>query len=168
MRGPPDPSPARSPGPSRLRPALRGERGVTWVGLLLLLLVVSGAYLAWVWVPIYFENYAVKQVVRDYMNQAIKNTNDATLVRNMVHKIRSLSQEPGVDEWGRPALVPAVPLLEQDVSWARDATSAPPMLRVSFAYERAVTYPILERRATKVFQVDLTNELTVPDWGPSR
>ena len=66
--------------PGRPRSARRGERGgVSWVTLLLLVLVVGGGYLAWVWGPIYFENYAVKQVVRDYMNQAIKNHDDEGL-----------------------------------------------------------------------------------------
>ena len=39
---------------------------------------------------------------------------------------------------------------------------------VAFDYERSVTYPFLETRATKVFTVDLDNELSVPDWGPAR
>lgn len=159
---------SRPPGRARRVPAARGQRGITWVGFLLLVAVVAGAYLAWVWVPVYFENYAVKQVVRDYMNQAIKNRDDATLVRNMVQKIRALSQREGIDEWGRPALVPAVPLLEGDVSWVRDSTLSPPVLRVSFEYAREVTYPILERPATKVFAVSLENVLVVPDWGPPR
>lgn len=151
----------------RLAPR-REERGLTWIGFLLLVAVVAGAYLAWVWVPVYFENYAVKQTVRDYMNQAIKNHDDARLVANMVAKIRSLSDVEGVDEWGRPALVPAVPLLEGDVSWVRDTTVDPPVLRVSFDYARDVTYPVLERRAVKVFTVSLENTLTVPNWGPPR
>jgi len=158
----------RPPGPVALRPGLRGQRGLTWVGSLLLVALVVGGYLAWVWVPVYFESYAVKQVVRDYMNQAIKNSDDATLVQNMVHKIRSLSQRDGTDEWGRPALVPAIPLLEGDVQWVRDRTVNPPMLRVSFEYAREVTYPILERTGSKVFSIYLENELVVPDWGPSR
>ena len=152
---------------ARLSPS-RAERGLTWIGFLLLVAAVAAAYLAWVWVPVYFENYAVKQTVRDYMNQAIKNHDDATLVKNMVLKIRSLSKREGVDEWGRPALVPAVPLLEGDVSWVRDTTVTPAVLRVSFEYARDVTYPVLERTGVKVFYVSLENEMVVPDWGPPR
>jgi hypothetical protein len=102
------------------------------------------------------------------MNQAIKNHDDDTLRRNMVLKIRSLDEKIGVDEFGRPVRLPTVPLEERDVSWERDAGSQPPMLRVSFEYAREVEYPWLNRIATKTFAVDLSNDLTVPNWGPAR
>ncbi len=170
MIGPPLES-ARAPGalPGRPGSARRGERGgVSWVTLLLIVLVVGGGYLAVVWLPVYYENYAVKQVVRDYMNQAIKNNDDEGLRHLMVLKIRSLDQRPGVDEFGRPVVLPTVALDERDVSWERDVRSQPPMLRVSFEYAREVDYPWLNRTATKVFAVDLSNELVVADWGPPR
>jgi hypothetical protein len=138
------------------------------VTLLLLVVVLGGGYLAWVWVPVYFENYAVKQVVRDYMNQAIKDRDDERLRHNMVLKIRSLSQVDGVDAYGQPVRVPAVALEDRDVTWERDSASQPPMLRVSFEYAREVAYPVLDRTSTKVFVVDLWNDLTIPDWGPAR
>ncbi len=147
----------------------RAERGaITWVTLLLLVAAVVTGYLLWVWAPIYYENYAVKQVVRDYMNQAIKNTDDEALRSLMVSKIRSLVQVEGVDQWGRPAHVPGIALEERDVTWERDTSAQPPMLRVSFEYAREVTLPFLDRTATKVFTVDLSNDLTHPDWGPAR
>src|SRR5512140_1252792 len=143
--------------PGRPGSARRDERGgVSWVSLLLLVLVVGGGYLAVVWVPVYFEAYAVKQVVRDYMNQAIKNNDDEGLRRNMVLKIRSLDQRVTVDDLGRKVKTPTVPLEERDVSWDRDTRSQPPMLRVSFEYAREVEYPWLDRATTKVFAVDLS------------
>jgi len=153
-------------GPPDLARAPRGQ--ITWVTLFLLIFLAGGGYLLWMWGPIYFENYAVKQVVRDYMNQAIKDADDAALRRNMVLKIRSLAQVEGTDAWGRPARVPAVMLEENDVAWERDPKSQPPMLRVSFEYVREVPLPLLDRTATKVFTVDLTNDLTRADWGPAR
>ncbi len=170
MIGPPLDS-ARGPRalPGRPGSARRGERGgVSWVSLLLIVLVVGGGYLAVVWVPVYYEAYAVKQVVRDYMNQAIKNRDDEMLRHNMVLKIRSLDQRTSVDDFGRPVRLPTVPLEEQDVSWERDSGSQPPMLRVSFEYAREVEYPWLDRTVTKVFAVDLSNELVAADWGPKR
>jgi hypothetical protein len=170
MIGPPL-DPARGPRalPGRPGSARRGERGgVSWVTLLLVVLVVGGGYLAVVWVPVYYEAYAVKQVVRDYMNQAIKNRDDETLRRKMVLKIRSIDQRTAVDDFGRPVTLPTVPLEERDVTWDRDSGSQPPMLRVSFEYAREVEYPWLNRTGTKVFTVDLSNEMVIPDWGPPR
>lgn len=168
MSGPPlDVAPPRSSRPgSAGRP---GERGaISWVTLVLLGLLVAGAYLAVVWVPVYYEHYGVKQIVRDYMNQAVKNRDDENLRRNMVAKIRSFSKLEAYDDAGQPAVVPAVVLDEAQVLWERDTASQPPMLRVAFEYEREVTLPLLERVTTKVFTVDLTNDLTRPDWGPAR
>jgi len=141
---------------------------MSWVTLLLLALVVGGGYLGRVWVPLYFEHYTVKQVVRDYMNQAIKEPDDEALRRNMVLKIRSLERLPATDAFGRTVSVPAVPLEEQQVTWERSATAQPPSLRVAFQYERQVVYPILNRTDVKAFEVDLTGDLMRADWGPAR
>jgi len=164
-----DPARGRAPSPGKPGPASRrGERGVTWVSLLLILAVVSGAYLGWIWVPIYAERYAVKQVVHDYMNKAVKDRDDATLQRNMVDKIRSLVQVEGVDAYGRATKVPAIQIDERDLTWERDTQSQPPMLRVSLVYTREVEYPFLDRTVTKVFEIELENDLTIPNWGPGR
>jgi hypothetical protein len=152
----------------RLGLARRQRGAITWVTLLLLASVVVGGYLCWVWAPIYYENYAVTQVVRDFMNQAVKNRDDASLRSRMVARIRWLSQVEAVDAYGRPAPVPAIPLEERDVIWERDTRSQPPMLHVAFDYVREVNLPILERTASKQFTVDLTNDLSLPDWGPAR
>jgi hypothetical protein len=141
---------------------------VTFVGLLLLAAVVGGAYLAWVWGPVYFLHYEVKQVVREHMNQAVRDQDDAALVDRMVRKLASLAQEEGVDAYGEAALVPSVVVAPAEVEWERDPDARPPMVRVRFEYERTVTYPILGRRGSKLFSVDLASDLTRPDWGPER
>src|SRR5512133_1697736 len=154
MIGPPLVDSARASGalPGRPGSARRGERGgISWVSLLLLVLLVGGGYLAWIWGPVYVLNYEVKQVVRDYMNQAVKNRDDEILRHSMVLKIRSLAQRDTFDDYGRPVRVPVVQLEERDVTWERDAQSQPPMLRVSFEYARDVEYPGLKRTETKVF-----------------
>jgi hypothetical protein len=147
----------------------RAERGaISWVTLLLLVILAGGGYLGWVWLPVYFELYTVKAVVRDYMNQAIKNPNDEALRRDMVLKIRSLAEVAAVDARGRATRAPAIPLEDDQVRWERNATAQPPTLRVAFKYERQVLYPILDRADVGVLGVDLTGDLTRADWGPSR
>ncbi len=163
------PATSRSPRPrtGAGRAGRRRERGgVSWVTLLLVVLVGGGGYLAWVWMPLYFDHWAVKQVVTDYMNQAIKNPDDAFLRRNMVHKIHALSQVPSVDAYGQAVRVPAIPVDEQAVVWERDASAK--TLHVAFEYERQVVYPFLNRADVKTFSVDKTGDLSLPDWGPAR
>ncbi|ABS26397.1 hypothetical protein [Anaeromyxobacter sp. Fw109-5] len=172
MLAPPS-APARAAGAARSGDARSGrrraERGeVTWVGLLLLASVALAGYWLWVWGPVYVVHYEVRQVVREYMNQAVRNPNDAELVRGMVHKLEVLASVDGEDAYGAAARVPAVVIDPAAVSWERDASAAVPTLRVAFDYERSVRYPFLERTGTKVFTVDLTSDLTRPDWGPGR
>jgi hypothetical protein len=132
---------------------------------MLLALVLAG-YLGWVWLPLWFDHYTVKQVVADYMNQAVKNRDDAQLRRDMVAKLRSLGQVDGVDASGRPVRMPAIPVEEQAVIWERDPATR--SLRVAFDYERRVVYPFLDRVEVTVFTLDRTGDLTLPDWGPAR
>ncbi len=150
----------------RPRPVERG--GISWVTLLLLAVVVGCAYLGYVWLPLQFDHYAVKQVVRDYMNQAIKNPDDDALRRNMVAKIRSLVEVETLDPAGRLVRVAAIDLDERQVTWERDSSAQTPMLRIAFEYERQVVYPYLDRTDVKVFTTDMTQDLARADWGPAR
>ncbi len=142
--------------------------GVSWVTLLLLALLFGGGYLAYVWGPVYIVHYQVKQVVRDYMNQAVKNQDDAELVEKMIHKMRTLDtlEVPGDD--GEPVEIPAVELQPQAVIWQRNPESNPPTLLVQFEYSRPVRYPLLDRWTEVTLAVDLTQDVAIPDWGPSR
>ena len=150
------------------KPRRIAHGGVTWVSLLLIVLVATGAYLSWVWLPLKFDHYAVRQVVRDYMNQAIKNPDDGTLIRQMCLKIQSLRTVDGVDPSGRSIRVPAVSVDERQVTWERNRSSTPPTLRVAFDYERQVVYPFIDRVDVKIFTVDETNDMTPANWGPQR
>lgn len=145
----------------------RLERGAaSWVTVLLVLGLAAAGYAAVVFVPPAVLHYEVKQVVRDYGNQAVKNPNDERLRNDMVQKIRSLADEPVVDEAGRKVRVPVVDLRVEDVAW--DRTADPPSLHVVFEYPRTLDLPGLDRSVDRVYRVDLTMDLTRPDWGPAR
>ena len=145
----------------------KAERGTaSWVTLVLVLGIAAGAYAAVVFVPVFVLHYEVKQVVRDYGNQAIKNKDDAALIDAMVHKIRTLEQVDGVDEAGRKARVPVVDIRKQDVTWER--STDPLVLHVEFEYPRVLELPWLDRRIERVYRVNLTMDLKRADWGPTR
>jgi hypothetical protein len=146
----------------------RSERGeVTWVTLLLLVGLAASGYWLWVWGPVYVVHYEVKQVVREFINQAVRNPNDGELVGKMVHKLETLAVVDGEDADGAAARVPAVSVDPAAVTWDR-VRAEPPTLHVAFDYERSVTYPLLGRTGTKVFTVDIEGDLSRPDWGPER
>jgi hypothetical protein len=145
----------------------RRERGAaSWVTILMILGIAAGAYAAVVFVPVWVLHYEVKQVVRDYGNQAIKNQDDAALIDAMVHKIRTLEQVDGVDDAGRKARVPVVDIHKQDVTWER--STDPLVLHVEFEYPRVLELPWLDRRIERVYRINLTMDLKRADWGPAR
>jgi len=147
----------------------RGERGaITWVTALLLLALASAVYLAVVWVPVYLVHYEVKQVVRDFGNQAVKNPGDAELVAAMCEKLRILHQVTVPGEDGQPQRRPAVEVSPQEVTWERDTSGAEPTLRVAFPYRRDVHYPLLDRWTEVPMSVDLVMNVAQPNWGPAR
>jgi hypothetical protein len=144
------------------------ERGeVSWVTLLLVTVVSISGYLGSVWGPIWFEQMVVKQTVRDFMNQAIKNPHDGELRRMLSTKLQGIATIEVVDQAGERVQRPAVAVEERDITWERSAGD-PPILRVAFEYDRPVKYPLIDRTEVKLFQVDMTTELKQANWDSGR
>jgi len=141
---------------------------ISWVTFLLLLLLAGAGYLAWMWGPVFLVHFEVKQVVRDYMHQAVKEPNDQQLVQAMIHKLQVLDDIEVPDDSGVLTAVATVQLDPEDVTWQRDAAATPPMLHVAFDYTRWVRFPLMARWTAKTLSVDLTEDLARPDWGPLR
>jgi hypothetical protein len=140
-----------------------GARGaVTWVTLLLLVAIAGGAYLAVVFGPAWVLHYEVKQVVRDYGNRAVKDPDDAGLLRGMVDKVRSLQMVKTTDDAGRPIRVPVVDVEPKDVVWER--TPDPPTLHVEFEYARELELPGLNRTLPRVYRVDERMDISRAKW----
>ncbi len=145
------------------------ERGaITWVTAVLIAGLASGAYLAWVWVPVWFVHYEVRQVVRDYGNQAVKNTHDEELLEAMTRKLRALDQTTVTGPDGRPEQRPTVDVSPQQVVWERDTGGAVPTLHVAFEYQRDVHYPIVDRWSERTMRVDVVMDIARAEWGPTR
>ena len=148
------------------QPILAARGGVSWVTLLLLALLGSGGYLAWVWGPVYVVNYEVTQVVRDFMNRAVRNPNDAELVEEMCRRIRALAEVEVVLEDGRVDLGPAAPVYPRDVYWRRDVGESSRTLTVSFSYTRSVVHPWIDLTVDKTFDIELESEISPVVWDP--
>ena len=152
--------------PDARTPAASGPAGargaVTWVTLLLLAGLAAGAYAAFVLGPPWVLHYEVKQVVRDFGNRAVKDTDDAGLLRGMVDKLRTLQQLDSVDDAGRPTRVPVVDLEPRDVVWER--TADPPTLHVQFEYARELELPGLNRTLPRVYRVDERMDISRARW----
>jgi hypothetical protein len=133
---------------------------VNVVALVLLLAVAAAAYLAWIWIPVVFDHQNVERAVREHANFAVKDHDDASLVRRMTEAIGRIAtiEEVGVD--GRVQSRPAIDVRPQDVVWERRGQT----LHVAFGYVREVVYPYIDRRQERYFTVDLTTDISPPRW----
>jgi hypothetical protein len=146
-------------------PRRRRERGeITWVGALLLLLVLGGAYLAYMWGPVYYLHFEVKQATRATINDGVRERDDRVLAATLCSRLAALAHGEELDAQGRVSRVPLVDVRPEDVTWERDTRASPPRLRAAFAYVRAVRYPWTARFAEKTFAVDITQDIDVPRW----
>jgi hypothetical protein len=148
--------------------ARRSDEGgeVTLVGLGMLLAVVAVAYLAWMWIPVYVVHYEAQQVVRQAANEATKNPDDAQLIARMLARLRGLGRQTLVGEDGERREVPVVDVSAEDVTWER--SSEQHQLHVAFDYRRGVPYPLLARVRECTMSIDLTMDISAPDWATAR
>ena len=147
---------------ARSLPVPRG--GVNVVGLLLLLAVAAAAFLAWIWIPVLFEHQKVERVVREHANMAVKDRDDAALVRRMTESLGRIATIEEVDSEGRVRTRPAIDVRPQDVVWERRDAE----LHVAFGYVREVVYPYIDQRQERYFTVDLTTDISLPRWGDGK
>jgi hypothetical protein len=89
-------------------------------------------------------------------------------VSRLCLKLESLDLEKVTQPDGRVEKVAVVQVEPQDVTWERDTSASPPMLHVAFQYSRNVVYPWIDRTDQQVMAVDLSQDLEIPNWGPSR
>ena len=147
-------------GPARA--TRRRASGSAWVNLVLLLAVALAAYLGVVWYPVVADQYQAKQITRDFINQAVKNRDDAALILGLSQRLAQVRKLEGVDEDGEAWSAPAVDVPPDAIGWERDVEAK--RLRVWFQYEREILYPFLDRSTVRLFTVDLDEDITVPQW----
>jgi hypothetical protein len=144
------------------RSSERGE--ITWVTVLMLLLLSSGVYLAVVWGPIYIVRYEVGVVTGEIANRAVNDRDDARLVAALCDKVGKLSTVKAPQPDGSIAVVPAVDLRPEDVTWERDATGMPRTLRIAFEYTTSVHYLLFDRFTEKTFAIDWSQDISPVKW----
>jgi hypothetical protein len=151
-----------SPASPRRRSTERGE--ITWVTAVLLASLVTAGYLAVVWIPIYIVRYEVGVITNEYANKAVRDSNDEILVKGLCARLLALDQVKVPQPDGTIALVPAVDVRPQDVTWERNTSVRPPTIHVAFEYTTSVYFPILERFSEKTFAVDRFQDIQMAKW----
>jgi hypothetical protein len=140
----------------------RAERGLTWVSFLLLVLVVAGAYWAWVFGPAYLDNASVKQICATGANLAYTERNDATLRAWLYNHIREQFAYDYMQANGMPAKGYKIEFEPSDVRLER--TAAPALIRIDISYSRTIALPIVGGARTLVFNDHAEQDLSPVKW----
>jgi hypothetical protein len=151
-----------SPASPRRRSRERGE--ITWVTAVLLLALTAAGYLAVVWIPIYIVRYEVGVITNEYANKAVRDSNDDALVKGLCARLLALDQVKVPQADGTIALMPAVDVRPQDVTWERNTSVRPPTIHVAFEYTTSVYFPVLDRFTEKTFAVDRFQDIQMAKW----
>ena len=142
--------------------ARRAERGLTWVSFLLLVLVVGGAYWAWVFGPAYIDNLAVKRICATGANLAYAERNDATVRTWLYNNIREQFAYEYMQANGMRAKGYKIEFEPSDVRLER--ILAPPLIRIDVSYSRTIEMPILGGARTLVFNDHTEQDLSPVKW----
>jgi hypothetical protein len=146
----------------RRRSSERGE--ITWVTAVLLLSLLAGGYLAVVWVPVYIVRYEAGVLATEYSNKAVHNRDDDGLVRDLCQRLAQLDQVKAPQPDGSIALVPAVDVRPDEITWERNTSAVPPTIHVAFEYTTSVYFPFLDRFTVKTFAVDRFHDIQPAKW----
>lgn len=151
--------------PSASPRSRRSERGaITWVTLVLLLSLVTGAYLAVVWAPVYIVRYQAGMLTNEFANKAVHNHDDASLLKEFCERLGRLDQVSTQGPDGTITVEPAVDLRPADVTWERDVASSPPTIHIAFEYTTSVHYRWLDRFGQKTFAIEKFQDIQPARW----
>ncbi len=148
--------------PPRRRASERGE--ISWVTLVLILILVTAGYLAVVWVPVFIVRYEAGVIAGEFAHKAVHNPDDERLVSELCDRLAKLDQVQAPQPDGTVAVVPAVSVRPEDVTWERHADATPRTLRIAFEYTTSIHYPILDRYAERTFAVELEQDISPVKW----
>lgn len=135
------------------------EGGINFVKLFMIGGVVVAGYLAWVYVPLYIDHYAIRQAVRTGCNVAYAQREEEAVAKVILNGFRETqiqNQELAADGTiiSRP-MDYSEALFDISISDAR-----PPSVTVDLAYEQHIVLPILKKPRTLQWSFSHTEDLS--------
>ncbi|WP_143196059.1 hypothetical protein [Archangium sp. Cb G35] len=108
---------------------------ISFGGLVLLILVVGGLYLGVMLIPVYADNFDVKEAVAVAFNRS-PTADDETLRRVIIERTSQVGTHWDTDKFDQDVLVPGLGLTDENITIERSTVS--PNVRIEVDYERRV------------------------------
>ncbi|WP_152622591.1 hypothetical protein [Archangium violaceum] len=108
---------------------------ISFGGLVLLILVVGGLYLGVMLIPVYADNFDVKEAVAVAFNRS-PTSDDEMLRRVIIERTSQVGTHWDTDKFDQDILVPGLGLTDENITIERSTVS--PNVRIEVEYERRV------------------------------
>ncbi|MFE8599233.1 hypothetical protein [Archangium violaceum] len=108
---------------------------ISFGGLVLLILVVGGLYLGVMLIPVYADNFDVKEAVAVAFNRS-PTSDDDMLRKVIIERTSQVGTHWDTDKFDQDVLVPGLGLTDENITIERSTVS--PNVRIEVDYERRV------------------------------
>ncbi len=144
-----------------MRPKDTRPRGISVMGVILLLLIAGGIYWIVVFGGAYWENHEVKSVVRQAANIAYSNPSDGAVRDFIIRKTQEMF-EYEYEEFGQRKKGYRVELHPEDVLIERN--QVPPWIHISVSYSRIIQPPFGQQEKQLDFAIYVEQDLSPVKW----
>jgi hypothetical protein len=140
---------------------MRKQRGFTLVSFLMLAGTVFGIYWIYVFGPAYWDNFEVKQVIKEAANYSYHERRDFRIRGFVDGKLHEKFDTDQIDARGTRLMRIAYDINDD---LRIEFTDKPPSIDLWFSYERHVPLPLIGRERTVAFTVHADQDLSRVNW----
>ena len=145
---------------------LRGERGegggINFVKIFMVAAVVSVVYLAWVFVPIYVDDYTIITAMHTAANSAYARRTENEVDRMLMNGFARANLQN--ESFAADGSVIKRPVDYSSDNWTITLLDEPPQVTIDLTYDREIVFPILKKERVLHFHHVIIEDLSRIDF----
>ena len=139
----------------------RGERGITFVTVLLGVAAAGAVLWLATYGPAYWENFEVKRVLKEAANMSYRQPDDRELRNYVFRELHHLFDQK-VEDHGRVITEMRIDVDDSDLRIER--TQIPNMVHIWLTYSRDVEVPVIHKQRRVTFTEYAEQDLSPVKW----
>lgn len=140
------------------RKPVKDRGAINFVNVFLVLLLVAGAYLAWIYIPPYVDFFGVRKAVRVACNRAYRDRSEDMVRDTVMREWADLKIQDDELEDGKITRKPTPfeRVANVDVEFSKD----PPSVMINVHYTQHIVFPFLNKEKDLEFEYSHTEDLS--------
>ncbi len=122
--------------------------------------IVAAIYFGAMYVPVYYEQYEVKAVLREAGNMAYTEQNDETIRAFISGKLKTIGSHYEIKD-GQEYNLPGIVVLDDDIFVTRDPGKS---IVLQVQYQKVINYPFTKKQKTLYFSPSVKADITAVKW----